>query len=516
MGVAAFALVIAITSGAGPGLDPDSMSYVGAATSLATHGELRVPSSSWDDDDSTAALTTWPPGFSAVMAVPQRLSAKPLTSARIILAVAAFITAAVLFLLLESTAGTIAGLAGVVAVFVTPAIVEVHLSVLSEPLFLACLVLTLLAMLHRPRRPLVAGIPAAAAVMVRYAGVCAPAAVVLWFFFSERKPLRQRFLDAAQTAVVPVIALGAWVLRSARLPNGQGGVELAVYGKLGPTLREGLGTIADWLVPGVESTTVRVALAVVMCVAIAFVAVKARSRLQLERLNGDRSLDGATPHNSVNSHDAPDSHAPDSRRREFLRADVLLLGCYLAVLLSARTFVGDAIPFDFRLLAPAILLAEAAIVVLVAAYVSAATRPARLAIGVVALLWLVGSVTVSSSTALEAIRDGSDFSASDWRDSPTLEWVRTHGAGWTLFTNWPAAVYFSTGRTTHDIPQSLDTADLREFGEILRERHGAFVAFDSYNTDYPPTDSIAHAMRLVEAAHLQDGKIWVSPGTAAK
>jgi hypothetical protein len=355
--------------------------------------------------------------------------------------------------------------------------------------------------------------------MVRYAGVCASAAVALWFFFSGRKPLRQRFIDATLAAVVPVIVLGAWVLRSASLPNDQGGVEVAVYGKLGPTLREGLGTITDWLAPGIESDAARATLALVMCLGIAFVVAKARSLMLLE----PQSRDAAESNAAANSPAEPDLHAgvyrrngANSRAREFLRADGLLLACYLAVLLSARMFVGDAIPFDFRLLAPAIMLAEAAIVVLVADYVSHANWPARLAVGVVALLWFGGSVTVSSSTALEAITDGSDFSASDWRDSPTLEWVQTGGKRWTIFTNWPPAVYFRTGRTAHDIPQSLDTADLREFGQILSEGHGAFVAFDSYNTDYPPTDSIAHAMRLVEVAHFQDGEIWVSPGTAAK
>jgi hypothetical protein len=80
-----------------------------------------------------------------------------------------------------------------------------------------------------------------------------------------------------------------------------------------------------------------------------------------------------------------------------------------------------------------------------------------------------------------------------------------------IFTNWPAAVYFRTGRITRDVPQSLDTAELREFGETLRERHGVFVAFSSYNTDYPPSDSIARGAGLVKAERFSDGTVWVSP-----
>ena len=490
MACAASLLVIAITSGAGPGLDPDAIGYLGAASSLAHHGSLRVPSSSWDADDSTSALTTWPPGLSAAMAIPQSLGASPLSSARIVLATAAFVSAAVLFLLLNSVTGPVAAIGGVVAVFVTPAIVGVHLSVLSEPLFLALLLLTLWAMVHRPRQPLVAGIPAAATTMVRYAGVCAPAAVVLWFFFTGRKQLRQRFADAGKAALVPVIVFGAWLIRSTRVSDGQGGAELALNGHLGPTLREGAQTIADWLAPGIESPSLHALVAVCVAIAIAVIVMRAWRRI----VAGSRA-------------DGPGSALV------LMRADLLLLACYVTILLSARLLVGDAIPFDFRLLAPAVLLAEVGIAVALTFFLRGQARPMRATVIVCLCLWVVGSITVSSADAWEAVTSGDDFASPEWRASPTLEWVRTGGTGWTLFTNWPAAVYFHTHRIARDIPQSLDSADLRKFGAILRKRHGAFVAFTSYNTDYPPSDSIAHALGLVQAGNFRDGKVWVSPAT---
>jgi 4-amino-4-deoxy-L-arabinose transferase-like glycosyltransferase len=482
LGGAAFLLVMLITSGAGPGLDPDTMSYVGAATSLAHDGTLRVPSNSWDEEDSTASLSVWPPGFSTAMAIPQRLGASPLMSARIVMALAAFLSAAILFVLLENAAGSLAAVAAVAAVFATPAIVGVHLSALSEPLFLACLLLTLLAMVRRPRRPLIAGAAAAAVAMVRYAGVCAPMAVVLWFFFSDQKPVRRRFADAGKVALVPAIAIGWWVIRSTVLPDARSGMEVAVYGHLSPTLRQGIATIADWLAPGVETQPLRALAAIAMTAVIVFIIAKAIR--------------------PIRAHE---------QTRVFLNANLLMLSCYIATLIAARLFVGDAIPFDFRLLAPAILLTEAAIVVALAIFMSRAGRTARVAAMAVAGLWLVGSAYVSSQNAADAITDGFDLASSEWRESPTIGWVRSRGAGRTIFTNWPAALYFGTNRVVRDIPQSLDTAELRSFGEILRERHGAFVALSSYNTDYPPSDSIARGAGLVEAERFTDGKVWVSP-----
>ncbi len=497
LGLGAFALVFAITSGAGPGLDPDAMGYLGAAASLAEHGTLRIPSAQWDSRDSTTALTTWPPAFPAAMAIPRVLRAGPLLSARIVIAVSAFVTAALLFLLFQGAVGTAAAVSGVAAVFVTTAIVGVHLSVLSEPLFLASLVLTLLAMVrsggertesggasngarHWTRRPLVVGIPAALAAMTRYAGVCAPAAVVLWFFFRGNKPLRTRFADAAEAAAVPAFVIAAWLIHSVRVGDRSGSPEVGLYGDFGLTLRETAHTFADWLAPGIHPPMVQLMLAIALAIGIAMVVI-----------NGFRRCSAPA--------------------RILLAADVLLLACYVFVLLSARVLVGSSIPFDFRLLVPSILLAEVAIIVATASYVAVAGKLIRPVIITACALWFAASLAQSSSDASEAITEGSDFASSTWKSSPTLDWVRSRSAGHPLFSNWPAVIYFKTSRIARDTPQSLDTIDLKEFGHILEKGHGALVAFSLLNPDYPPGDSIARALGLVKVGQFSDGSVWLAP-----
>ena len=395
---------------------------------------------------------------------------------------AAFVSATTLLILLEDAASPWAAAAGVIGIFATPAINGVHLSVLSEPVFLACLALILLAMVRRPRRPFIAGAAAAAAAMVRYAGFCAPLAVVLWFFFSSNKSLRERLIDAAKAASIPAIVIAAWVIRNALLPDAQSGMEISIYGNFLGTFRQGLSTIADWLAPGLEGRTLRALSTVVMCCALIIAGARAVPTIRARE-----------------------------KAVELLGADLLLLSCYIATLLAARLFVGDAIPFDFRILSPAIFLAEIAIIVCVAAFVRRAGRLAQVTTAAIALLWLAGSVFVSSQNAIEAIIDGSDFASSDWRTSPTVAWVRSRSEGRSIFSNWPAAIYFRTNRIARDVPQSLDTADMHEFGDIMREKNGVFVAFSSRNTDYPPSDSIAHAAGLVQAGQFADGRLWIAP-----
>jgi hypothetical protein len=235
-----------------------------------------------------------------------------------------------------------------------------------------------------------------------------------------------------------------------------------------------LHTIADWLAPGIESPVPQAVITVAMAVAIGF------GLMRYLRSNRRTYVS-----------------------RDLFAATGVLLFCYASVLIGARLFVGDAIPFDFRILSPLILL----LLMLIAISAGSVWQRSPVAVSVLAL-WIAASSVGSVDISQEAVSDGSDFASMEWRHSQTLNWVRSHAAGVALFTNWPAAVYFRTGRTSHDIPQSLDTAELREFHDILKEENGVFVAFTEYNTDYPPSDSIARDAGLVPVERLSDGTVW--------
>jgi len=194
---------------------------------------------------------------------------------------------------------------------------------------------------------------------------------------------------------------------------------------------------------------------------------------------------------------------------EFLRADLLLLGCYLIVLFLSRLFIGGTIPFDFRLLAPAILLATAAIVIALG-FVNTSSR-AKLATLLLISAWIAGSTYANAAIVADAFTDGLDFAGSDWRESETVAWVKSNGAGRMLFSNWPPPIYFHAGRIARDMPDSLECKSLEEFRAIMQDNHGALVIFDAPSPDYPPPDSIAHILGLREEARLSDGKIWSAP-----
>src|SRR5690349_11862162 len=190
-GVLAAVLVIAVTQPPGPGLDPDSASYVGAAQSLARGNGYRVPIAAWWTADSTAPLAHFPPGYPTAIALPMMARVAPVQSARFVNAAAAFIDVAVATLLIAQVSGLVTALIAALAILVMRPFVLAHLSILSEPLFLAELVATLAVMVatttvdgrERLQRVLLAGLLGALTTLTRYAGIAIGGAVVIWMLW---------------------------------------------------------------------------------------------------------------------------------------------------------------------------------------------------------------------------------------------------------------------------------------------------------------------------------------------
>ena len=251
LAVAAGALRLTATPG--PGLDPDAMSYLGAAQSLVRSGTLRIPVAPWSSDSTTAPLAHFPPGYSAVLAVPIALGADARLAARIIQCVSAGLTTVAVMLMLWPVAGAWGAVLGVIAVVMSPAFVVAHLSVLSEPLFLALVTLAMWSLVRRPRAALLHGAIAAAATMVRYAGLSVAAAAALWALRDTSAPWRDRLKRAVYAVAPSLIAMAAWSLTRRRAPGHVESIRtFALYGDWGPTLRQGARAVAHLLAPSLE------------------------------------------------------------------------------------------------------------------------------------------------------------------------------------------------------------------------------------------------------------------------
>ncbi len=468
--LAACAGVLWITRPPGPGVDPDAMSYLGAARSFAEHGTFRIPAGDWFSADSSAALSHFPPGYSFVLAVPVRLGAEPVAAARVVEALAAAATAFLVVWLAAGTAGLTAGaLAGVLLVG-TPGLVLDHFRVLSEPLFLALAALTLALMVRAPERPLAWGVAAALAGIMRYAGVALSGAAALWAL--ARPGSAGRRLGGAALALLPAAVLqGAWTLRS----HAQS-VSLRHFGlkgDWGPTLEEGWQTARAWLAPGVALPWLATALALVAAGCAGWAIARAARR-----------------------------------ERVLLAAAGLAAACYLAIVLVSRLYADEAIPLDDRLLSPLFLLAGLAVAVAAATlWREARTRRRWAGAGVLAL-WLAASAWRTGGAVADARDGGWGYTARDWLESDLVRWLRTETAGYALFSNNPADVWFATGRHSWNLPDTADSATVARFGAVLRERHGLVIGFANPMEAMVRPEELAGRLALPIIARLEGAAVW--------
>ncbi len=166
--LAAVATWIATRHGAG--MSPDSVTYLSAARNLASgHGYT---------DFTGQALTTFPPGYPALVAVINVLGLSIATGARIVNAVSfAAIVILAGALVRRHTSSPFVAVGTTLLVAVSPAMINVASNAWSEPLFCALVLAFILALedAAAPARPVrslaLAGVLVGLAVLVRYAGL---------------------------------------------------------------------------------------------------------------------------------------------------------------------------------------------------------------------------------------------------------------------------------------------------------------------------------------------------------
>jgi len=477
-GAAACVGVVALTSPPGPGLDPDSMSYLGAAESLARAGTLRIPMAGWSDADSTSALRHFPPGFPLLLAVPVALGASSQQAARGVEAIAAFATVALAVWIVAAVAGAGAGAFAGAVLVATPALVLDHARVLSEPLCFAFLAATLALMIFS-NRPLLYGLTAAAAGLVRYAAVPAGGAAVLWAF-GLHGPVRERMRRAALAALPTALFSAVVMLRSVLESGTARGI--ALHADLGPTLRELGATLVAWLAPLAPLD---------LGGALAAVAVAGAGIAVLLAAGGQRW-----------------GTESSASARRLLSAAALLAACYAAFVFVARVFVYDNIPFDDRMLSPAILLAEIAAAAALGVCWRAWKRPVRLGAAAVVALWLAASAWATARQVIDARDGGWGYAGEDWRGSELGQWLRTEGRNAEIFSNDPAGIWFLTHRPSRELPGEMDPDVLRDFARVTGARRLVIVGFSSYYDRMAPPDSLARKLGFQRVAEFEDGTIW--------
>jgi hypothetical protein len=482
LGLAAGAAALVLARAVGPGLEPDSMSYLGAAESLARSGELRVPWAPWSAPDSTTPLTDFPPGFSVALAAPIALGAPPTLAARWVMAAALAVAVGVGALLVGHAGGAGAAVGAVALLGATPAIGGSALVVMSEPLFFAWFAGALWLMYRSPERPLGYGLAAAGASLVRYAGVSLVGAGLVWAGM-QPAPLPRRLRRAVGAALPGFLAQAAWAARGSLEHAAPPSLRMSHFGGLGSAVVNGVPVLSEWLAPGLPPGVARTAAACGLLALLAVVVGRAALRF-------DESSEAVA---------------------RLLRILGIVAVSYVLVLLYARQYVGADVAFDRRLLAPLFFLAALGAPAAVAELRRRGRRAGPTGAVAVGVVW-IALTCMADVGEVRAVRDaGYGYEGADWQRSPMARWIRTDGRRYAMFTNDPAAVFFLTGRPARLLPRTLSPSGLGAFAATFARHQGALLGFvDSFDPTVAP-DSLAAALGLREVAAFEYGRAWVPP-----
>jgi hypothetical protein len=400
-------------------------------------------------------------------------------------------------------------LAGAALALASPAFIDVHLEVMSEPLFLAWS-LSALACLwsywREPRlRPLVAaGAAAALAYLTRYVGAAAVATGVLVVAVARQESHKRKLGHLALYTGLALLPIAGWYLRNLILTGSATNRLLIFHPVTFATLRAAAGTLSSWLLPPTSPLGLRAGslLLVTGCLAAA-------------------ALWGwwSTYRSAEYREDGP------GPKKDALRLATILVafaGVYVLFLLASLTFFDASTRLDNRILSPVFLAMTMASLSLVA------TLPR---VGRVAGLVLVGALALSyvgrSLPVLEEMRlNGSGFNSREWQTSETIAWIRTLPADTLLYSNEAFPIQYLTGIAAYWAPEAYDSvkgtprpeypAQMETMRERLRQPGSMLVVFLGYHyrEGLPPLEELTAG--LVEWARAGDAVIYVDPVNAGE
>ena len=477
-------LVLLATRRDGLNLSPDSVAYLAAARGLA-------------DGAGVVGLDGRPqsiyaPGLSWLLALPAAdgIAVGAARAANLV------ILAVLVFGLgwqLDRYVRRSVALAAAGAAAVSAPLLAVHAWLWSEPPYLLLTAAYLVVLLGvRSAAPssalrwaVGAGLLAAAATLVRYAGVSLlPIAALVLLL--RPVPWRRRIAEAAAFGVAYGIPVGAWLVRNQALTGGLTGERVPNALSAVEVWRDGVGTVARWLTPGDLPFPVRLGSAALLAAGVVVLAVAVRL------------------------------HRPADRRLPVL---ALLVGHVVTafLVLFAMTASANVNQLGPRLLSPLVVPIVALLAVSADLVLDRLRRPVRVATAVAmvaALAWCLLPATVRQGTA--ASEDVVAFNRGAWQNAASSDLVAAAPSGAQLVSNDPWGVYFLTGSPVAESPRARyhasDLAPPRELDDLataVRAGPTYLIWFDRPASDYhDPPQRLAGSFRLTLVERSRAGAVY--------
>jgi len=486
--VAGVAVIITATWSYGPGQPRDSAWYISAARGLCSgDGFVKYDGEPFSD---------YPPLLPALLAAFGFLGVEPAVTARFANAVfyAAAVTIAAGWVLREMKSSALA-VTGLVAVFLAIPLLRVSVQVVSEPLFVVCVLLCLVSMGRylRDGGARWIGLSAAfasLACLTRYAGLPLVLSSGLVLLAGGRGSLTRRIRQAIAFVFISCVPTGLWLVRNHVVTGQLTGPRPAAVRDLATNLELTVETVSAWVLPRPLAPTWRFAL---LGVAAVFLAVALVTLV---------------------------------RRRRHTLASVMPMLAFAVVypaslLISARVvrFAPPSPRIYSPLYLPLVLLALAVADGTCQLPARAWMRKGVAAVLTVLLaLWLVYPAARAVYFVRGYLRDGAGgFTNRKWLNSGLVQAVRRSAREDAPHSNEPEALYLWLGRRARLAPRRVAATspgrpnELEAFqGLVVREGGGTLLWLaDRPGREYCYTpEEIARVVRLAPVASFPEGTVY--------
>jgi hypothetical protein len=411
-------------------------------------------------------------------------------------------------ILLQATRRGWIAIAGAALALASPVFIDVHLEVMSEPLFLVWLLLALACLWSYWREPrlgvlAVAGVATALAYLTRYVGAAAVATGVLVVAVARQESYRRKLGHLALYTGVALLPIAGWYVRNLILTGTATNRLLIFHPVTLSTLRAAAGTLSSWFLP--TTLPLQLKAGVVLLVAAGLVTTALWGWWSAYR-SAEYRENGSGP------------------KKDVLRLATILVafaGVYVLFLMASLTFFDASTRLDSRILSPVFIAAMMTFLSLVA------TLPRA---GRIAGLVLVGALVVSYAARtlpmLEGMRlNGRGFNSHEWQASETIAWIRNLPGDTLLYSNEAFPILYLTGIPAYWVPEAYDSvkgtprpdfeAQMETMRQRLRHPGSVLVVFmgSHYRVELPPMDELTAG--LAQIARTRDGEIYIDPASRA-
>lgn len=444
----------------GLGLSDDSIAYIAGARSLLAGDGYRE---AWLE--SNQFVTHFPPAFSGTLALVGLTGINPINGARLVNSLLFGVNAFLLGLLgWRATKSSVAGIVLAGLFIVNDSLLRVHAVAMSEPLFLFFSLLAFLTfdialrsdefIRPAPRsndfsRPVqttevvttwktwlaVAGIFTSLAYLTRYSGLALVATFVVTLVLLHdtwKKRITSTLTYLAGFAPLTI----AWSIRNNLVAGNATNRTLVWHPVTGETLKQGLRTFSEFLVPVEEWRSVWFKSPEIFLVVIVIILVAVLTWILVNGLR--RFFKPSTPMPEVIGF-----------------TNGLYIFGYLASTLFSISLFDASTPLKVRILAPVYL---PLLLLLVNAGMWVWNRRQRagrvIVIGLATLIFSV-SIVGQARSVTDLTGGGTGFASFKWYDSKVMDYLKTL-QGISIYTNEPGAVYLYTGRGCRVLPSHMD------------------------------------------------------------